>query len=140
MALIPFESLQQMDLFRREMDRFFGNDHADLFRHIGPRIDVYETEHEVVVSCEIPGLENRDDLIINVQDNVLTINGIINRIDIHNKHIHQSERFYGRFQRSVTLPSPIRTDTIKASYRNGILEIRAEKNGSPGSRVNVEFQ
>lgn len=54
--------------------------------------------------------------------------------------MHRRERFFGRFQRSITLPSDAATDNIRATYKNGVLDIHIPKTASsPKKRVDIEF-
>lgn len=145
MALTPYEPFRQLDHFRREMNRFFteGFPHfLEGFERAGiPRMDVHETDREVVVSCELPGLERKEDVQINLDQNILTISGVINRKnELKEEHMHRMERFTGRFHRSITLPSNVKEEEVQASYRNGILEIRVPKeSGNKKRRIDVKF-
>jgi HSP20 family protein len=132
-----------MDVFRRGLDRFF-HDLPSAFSFgegVGiHRTDVYETENEVVVSCEVPGLEKKEDVQLDVNGDVLTIAGVIHRSnEIKAEQMYRSERFTGRFQRQISLPSPVKEEGIKASYKNGILEVRMPK-ASPGERKRIDVQ
>jgi HSP20 family protein len=143
MALIPYEPFRHLENWKRDLDRFF-NEFPLQFRgqEFGAqRIDVYETENEVVASCEIPGLEKKDDVQIHVDNNVLTISGSINKThEVKEDQIHRQERFYGRFQRSVTLPAAVNEDEVTATYKNGVLEIRMPKIKPPEKkRIDVQF-
>ncbi|WP_246061403.1 Hsp20/alpha crystallin family protein [Paenibacillus oralis] len=90
-----------------------------------PRIDVFENEHEVIVSCEIPGLDKKENLHIDVDENMLTISGTIKQAnEMKQEQINRKERFVGRFQRAVSLPTRVQTEGTTATYRNGILEVR----------------
>lgn len=140
MALIPYEPFRQLDHMRREMDRLFnwfpfggGN--------MMPHIDVYETDTEVVATCDLPGLEKKEDVQIDVSENMLTIRGNINRMqEVQQERMHMQERFVGRFQRTVSLPSPVKEEGVKATYRNGVLEVRMPKaQGETRRRIDVEF-
>ncbi|GAA3408118.1 Hsp20/alpha crystallin family protein [Paenibacillus hodogayensis] len=144
MALIPFEPFRNMDGWKRDFDRMF-NDFPAFFRgeqQFGShRIDVHETDSEVVATCDLPGLEKKEDLQIDVQGTTLTLSGSINRAnDVKEEHMHQRERFFGRFQRSVGLPSPVDEEGVKATYRNGVLEIRMRKlQPPPKKQIDIEF-
>ena len=132
MALIPYEPFRHLDQMRRDLDRwFFGN--ID--------IDVYETDREVVAVCNVPGLEKKEDVVIEVNDNVLSISGTVNKIhEIKENRMYRQERFAGRFQRSVGLPAHVSAEGVKASYKNGVLEIRMPKTqGTHRKRIDVEF-
>lgn len=143
MALIPYEPFRQIDHWRNEMNRFFNEMFPATFTQgfVGPRIDVYETEDEVIASCEVPGLESKDDIKIDVNENMLTISGRINRAnEIREELIHRRERYMGAFQRSVALPSKVQAEGIRATYRNGILEVHMPKAKTDAKRrIEVEF-
>ncbi len=132
MDLLPYDSFRQLsDMMRREMERFFsdfpigfGNDQS--FGSF--RIDVYETNNEVVATCDIPGLEKKDDIVIDVDYNRLSISGSTNQLSkIQGESMVRQERYVGRFQRIITLPSPVSHEGIKATYKNGVLEVRMPK-------------
>lgn len=92
--------------------------------------EVEETEKEIVVRMEVPGME-KSDCRIAVEGNMLQISG--------EKHLeretgdstyHVMERAYGAFQRTIPLPRSVDTDTATATYRNGILTVRMLKEES----------
>jgi len=145
MALTPYEPFRQFDNFRREMNRFFTEGFPHLFEGFErtgiPRMDVHETDREVIVSCELPGLERKEDVQIDLDQNTLTISGVINRSnELKEENMHRMERFTGRFHRSITLPTNVKDDEVQASYRNGILEIRVPKETrGTKRRIDVKF-
>ena len=144
MPLIPSEPFRNLEGWRRDLDRLFNDFPAFVKgeQQFGAhRIDIHETETEVVASCEIPGLEKKDDVNIDVQGNQLTISGQINRSsEIKEEQFHRQERFYGRFSRSVQLPVPVKEEGITATYKNGVLEIRMPKvTPPPKKRIDIEF-
>jgi HSP20 family protein len=131
MTLNPNEPFHHLDQWKSGLDKFF-NDAKSGFGYFPEfnttRIDVYENETEVVAHCEIPGIEKKEDVHIHMDDNLLTIHGVIKRSsDIAEDQMHRKERFSGRFQRSITLPSLVNAEGTTASYKNGILEIRMPK-------------
>ncbi|MDQ0338929.1 HSP20 family protein [Caldalkalibacillus uzonensis] len=141
MALIPYDPFRRLAHMRRDLDRFFHdlplfNQELDM-----PRVDVYETETEVIASCELPGLEKKEDVDIDVRDQMLTISGVINRVkEVKEEHMYRRERFSGRFQRSVPLPAPVSAEGTRATYKQGILEIRMPKQERTNQkRIDVEF-
>lgn len=143
MALVPFDPLRATDVMRREMDRLFTPLWNDLRNDFaGPRVDVYETENEVVAMAEIPGVEKKEDIDIDIRDNTLSITGVINRTNEvkDGERFHRSERYYGRFQRNIGLPAGVKTEGVKASYRNGILKIRMPRETREQNRaIDVEW-
>lgn len=144
MALIPHDSFRNLEGWRRDLDRLFNDFPAFVKgdQQFGAhRIDIHETEHEVVTTCDLPGLEKKEDVHIDVDGNMLTISGTVNRThEVKYEQMHRQERFYGRFHRSVTLPAAVNEEAIKASYRNGVLEIRMTKlQPPPKKKIDIEF-
>lgn len=146
MPLIPYEPFRHLENMRRDLDRFFTNDFP-LFKtgfnqNFGNiNVDVYENENEVVATCDIPGLEKKEDVNIDIDNNVLSISGILNREnEVKEEHMYRRERFVGRFQRSIGLPSSVSSEGVKATYKNGVLEIRMPKlQGDTKKRIDVQF-
>src|SRR5699024_2574361 len=105
------------------------------------RADVHETPDEVIATCDIPGVENKEDVDIDIDRDVLHISGSIHRTnEVNEKNMHRKERFTGRFHRSIPLPSPVSHEGIKATYKNGVLEVKmpkAEKDDR--KKIDVEF-
>jgi len=127
--MAPFRDFERM---RREMDRlwdsFFQRKPTDgKEEEFLPALDLSETENELVVKCEIPGME-RKDIDISLSDSTLTIKGEKKQEREEKKaDYHLVERSYGSFTRSVQLPKEIRSDKISASYKNGILTVTLSK-------------
>ncbi|MDA5109078.1 Hsp20/alpha crystallin family protein [Brevibacillus thermoruber] len=146
MSLIPYEPFRHLENVRRELDRFFTTGLPGIFAGTEgflstPRIDVYETDTEVVATCDIPGLEKKEDVQIDIENNVLTITGSINKVnEVKEDRMHRQERFSGRFSRSVTLPARVSSEGVKATYKNGVLEVRIPKaHPDEKRRIDVEF-
>ncbi|MGH3039473.1 MAG: Hsp20/alpha crystallin family protein [Gaiellaceae bacterium] len=92
-----------------------------------PSVDVWETENELVLSFDLPGIAE-DDIAVELEDNVLTVSGERQRTSEHsNERFYRFERRYGTFSRSVTLPPGVKEDVINADYKDGVLEIRVPK-------------
>jgi len=88
-----------------------------------PAVDIYETADAVRVNVEAPGM-SRDQFTVEVKDEVLTLKGERPfEKDVSREHYHRIERTYGRFRRSFVLGTPINSDGITATYRDGVLEI-----------------
>lgn len=138
MQLLPGD-WRYLDNWRKEMERYLDNFSGGFG---SPRIDVYETETEVVASCDLPGIENKEDIQINVADDLLTIQGEVRRDQkIAEQSLHRRERMYGHFKRSVSLPTSVRAEGVRASYRNGILEVRLPKaEHSVRRQIEIDFQ
>ena len=112
----------------RMFDDFFGERRAGLAEGQWlPAVDVSETESELVVRAELPGMTH-DDIELNLQDNVLTIKGEKKQEKKDEKeNYHRLERSYGSFARSFSLPASVKQDDIKASFKDGILEVTLPK-------------
>ncbi|WP_299095462.1 Hsp20/alpha crystallin family protein [uncultured Metabacillus sp.] len=131
MALVPYEPFRQLAGLSKEFDHFFsdfstalGNEH----NLAGIRVDVHETNNEIIATCDIPGLEKKEDVNIDIENNMLRISGSINRTnEIKKENMHRKERYVGSFHRSVSLPSPVSDEGVKATYKNGVLEVRMPK-------------
>lgn len=92
-----------------------------------PLVDIAETEDEITVTAEIPGM-NKEDVKISIQDNVLSLKGEKKReTEEKAANLHRVERLYGSFERAFSLPSTVQTDKVMAEYKDGLLTIRLPK-------------
>jgi len=92
-----------------------------------PSCDIYETENEIVVKAEIPGLK-KEDVKLSVQDNVLTLSGERKFEEETKKENYvRVERGYGSFTRSFTLPAYVDATKISAEFKDGLLEVKLPK-------------
>jgi len=133
----PFTTLQ------REIDRLLS-DFTQGFPTFGsqdlmPSMDVTETEREIEITAELPGLEEKD-VQINVADNVLTIRGEKKtEKEEKDKNYRMIERSYGSFSRSLELPAGADLDGIKADIAKGVLKISVPKKVSAqGRKIQVK--
>ena len=95
---------------------------------LSPRIDVSETDDEYKIEAELPGI-NQKEIDVKIDNNILTIKGKKEDTkEKKDKNYHLRERYYGTFQRSISLPSNIESDKIDASFKNGVLHIVVPKN------------
>ncbi len=92
-----------------------------------PAMDVYEDKDEVVVKAELPGL-SKEDLEVTLTESTLTLKGEKKQEEeVKEKNFYRSERSTGSFVRTIDLPTEVKTDLTKASFKNGVLEIRLPK-------------
>jgi HSP20 family protein len=92
-----------------------------------PSIDMYETEHEVMVKAALPGIK-AEEVQINVTNNLLTIRGETKQEEEkQDKSWHIREHRWGAFERSIRLPSGVIADKARADFDNGILTITLSK-------------
>jgi HSP20 family protein len=124
--------------FREEMDnlfeRFFGEGWGPSALEswparfgYGPRLDLAETENDVTLKAELPGVDPKE-VDIRVEGNMLTIRGEKKQEkDEKRKDYHYVERQYGSFHRSVQLPSSVDPAKIDASFKDGVLTVTMAK-------------
>jgi HSP20 family protein len=136
----PFLSLQ------REIDRLFD----DLTRwspalptggvtELLPSMDVTETDKQIEITAELPGLEEKD-VQVNVADNVLTIRGEKKaEKEEKGKAYRLVERSYGSFMRSLELPEGVDADAIKATIEKGVLKVTVPK-PAPAQAKKIEVK
>jgi HSP20 family protein len=92
-----------------------------------PSVDIYETEHELVVKADLPEVDPKD-LDIRVENNLLTIRGERKfEKKVSEENYLRVERAYGSFARSFTLANTVNSEAIKADYQNGVLTLSIPK-------------
>ena len=92
-----------------------------------PAVDIYETEHELVVKADLPEVDPQD-LDIRVENNILTIRGERKFAKkVNEENYLRVERAYGSFARSFTLANTVNSEAIKADYQNGVLTLNIPK-------------
>jgi HSP20 family protein len=118
---------------RDEIDRLFEAPLAELARssHLlsgwTPAFDVYEDKDNVYVRAELPGMR-KEDIDLSLHNGSLSISGERKSDEkLKGAEVYRAERFFGRFQRTVTLPTLVAVDKIKAQYKDGILNVTLPK-------------
>ncbi|MEN6403804.1 MAG: Hsp20/alpha crystallin family protein [Armatimonadia bacterium] len=109
-------------------------------QQMGIPLDVYETDTEVVVKAEVPGIK-KEDIEINFQDNMLTIRGQSKEeSEVKEEGYYRKELRTGSFFRAVRLPAEVKQDEIKATCDNGVCTIRAPKavEEKVGRKIDIE--
>jgi len=126
----PFDRLSSL---RDEIDRLFDlstpslTRDAALFSGWAPAIDVHQDKDHVFVKCELPGMK-KEDIDISLHNGTLTVSGERkNETEQKEGEWFRSERFFGKFQRSVTLPTDVDSANVKAAYKDGILTVTLPK-------------
>lgn len=117
---------------QREMNRmfetFFDNPFGAMrsmegFEGFAPNIDVYETDREIRMDVELPGMDEKD-IDISLRNNILTISGKRENEETEKeKSYYRHERSFGSFRRSIQLPEEVDDQRIEASYSKGILKV-----------------
>ena len=132
MALVRWDPTREVDSLQSEVNRlfdtFFGGQPTNSgVRRWVPAMDLVETDHDLVLKADLPGLD-KDDVNIEVKDGVLTVSG--ERKAEHEERtdgFYRVERAFGTFSRSMSLPQRIDAERIGASFDKGVLEVRIPK-------------
>ena len=133
MTLIRWTPFSDMNLLQNQMNRLFDAalqswpGDSDGTTHWTPAADIYESENELIVNLDLPGVDPK--LVdIRVENNVLSIRGERQFEDKQTKeNFHRVERSYGPFGRSFTLSTAVDADKIRANYKSGVLSITLPK-------------
>jgi HSP20 family protein len=135
MSMVRWEPLAELDAMRRTMDRLFEQLNSPrLFGGLPalegglgfmPNIEVSTLKDEVVLTAELPGIEP-DEVNIEITEDAVHLMGECKRArEVSEDAYWRSERRYGRFDRVVALPNPIKQEAAKAVFSHGLLTIRA---------------
>jgi HSP20 family protein len=138
MALLHWSSEQDMLSLRDQVIRFID----ELFDRTAreqdtwgfaawmPLVDTYETDDAVVLQAELPGF-SKDDFSLEVKHNTLILQGERRQeAEVKEESYHRRECAYGAFERSFLLPATVDQDGVRATYKDGVLEVRLPKTES----------
>jgi len=143
----PFYALRQ------EMDRLFddfwgGSSLASLSGGLGehygvfePRVDVTETDREIKVAAELPGLDEKE-VEVSLSRDMLTLSGE-KKAEKEDKgeNYYRLERSYGSFRRVIPLPTEVEADKVEATFKNGVLQVTLPKlHGSESVRKKIQIK
>jgi HSP20 family protein len=131
--MAPGQSGFELNRLHREIDRLFEEPFGFLtpstsfFEGWTPAVDIYEDNDKYVLKAELPGMK-KEDIDVSLDGSTLTVSGERKHEEEKKEgESYRSERFFGRFQRSVTLPAAIQANKIDATYKDGILTITLPK-------------
>jgi HSP20 family protein len=129
MAIVRWSPFRELVSLQDEMNKIFDEFFT---RRTGeranpglwaPALDISETDSEIVVKADLPGVK-KDDVSISITNNILVIRGEKKReVEENKENFHRVERLYGSFHRSIELPAVVQTDKVNASFENGVLTI-----------------
>lgn len=118
---------------RDEIDRLFEGPLSELARTSQllsgwtPPLDLHEDKDNFVVKIELPGMK-KEDIDVSLHDGNLGISGERKSEDkLEGVDVYRTERFFGHFQRTITMPAPVAADKIKAQYKDGVLTVTLPK-------------
>ncbi len=141
----PFSDLTTIQdrmnrLFQETLARSRGQETLE-GGHWSPAVDIFETSDRIVLRVDLPGVEQAD-IELRVDDNTLVLKGERRKSpDAGPDELHRSERPHGPFQRSFSLPGNVDQTAIRASQKNGVLEVILPKKGeTKGKPIRVEVK
>ena len=121
--LMRWNPSEELSNWHRDIDdlfgRFFERAEAPAFAWT-PRMETSRKDNHYVVRVDLPGVDPKD-VSVQAEGNVLTISGERKSEDTGAEY---RETFYGKFERTLTLPQGVETDKIAAHYQNGVLEVK----------------
>jgi HSP20 family protein len=135
MALVRWDPFREMMSLRNAMDRLLEESFVRPLRGwpervgsgLGVSVDMYETDDDLVINAELPGLK-AEDVDISITGNTLTLKGEFQTEEEGERgDVHFQERRYGKFQRSIPLPMGIDTEATEAEFEDGVLKVRLPK-------------
>src|SRR6267378_3805362 len=131
-SLTRWEPFRGTTSLQEQVNRLFNdvferNSEESSLTAWAPAVDIYETEHELVVKADLPEVDPKD-LDIRVENNILTIRGERKfEKKVNQENYLRVERAYGSFARSFTLANTANSEAIKADYQNGVLTLSIPK-------------
>jgi HSP20 family protein len=131
-ALSRWEPFRGANTLQEQVNRLFGDvcersSQESNLSTWAPAVDIAETEHELVVKADLPGVDPKE-LDIRVENNVLTIRGERKfEKKVNDDNYLRVERAYGSFTRSFSLSNTVNSEAIKADYQNGVLSLSIPK-------------
>ncbi len=144
MTLVRFEPLREFENFSNQIQKYFdelpfiATGRSDSFM---PKFDIYEDAEHLFVDTEAPGV-SKEDIRLTIEDNILTLEGEKKQSEeLKEKNFFRSERMYGSFKRSFTLPVEVDSQKVEAKYDNGLLRIKFRKvDAQPKNEKTIEVQ
>ena len=140
MTLVKWDPIRNLVSLQERMNRLFEDSMKSPEDTVdrgawSPPVDIYETEKDIVITAELPGID-QNDVDVEVREGVLTIKGERRfEKDVKEESYHRVERSYGRFSRVFALPKNVETEKVTAHYDKGVLEVRLPKSAKSAART-----
>jgi HSP20 family protein len=135
-TLVRWEPFREIATLQNDMSRLMnsvlsGNGEATSTRTWVPAVDVWETDSELVYAFDLPGIPE-DKISIEFEDGALIVSAERDRTqETKDESFYRFERRFGTFSRTVGLPQGVTEDSIKADYKDGVLEVHVAKPEQP---------
>jgi len=134
--LAAWPSLDRWSNLRDELNSLFnapfwaGVGRQQLFSGWSPALDLYQNNDSVIAVVELPGM-GKEDVEISLHDGTLMISGERKSEASDGEKAERTERYFGRFRRSITLPTRVDANKVSATYQDGILTVTLPKAEEP---------
>jgi HSP20 family protein len=141
---IAISPLRELARIENEINRIFKEliPQQEVAKEVvawAPRVDVYEKDNNLVIEAEIPGAK-KEDIEVKVKDNAVVIRGEVKREEEKKEeNYYRSERFYGKFERVIPLPTDVKIEEAKAEYQDGVLKLTIPK-ATAEKEVKIEIK
>jgi HSP20 family protein len=130
---VAWPGFGRLSSLRDELDRLFESPWTELARTSQllsgwtPALDIHEDKDNFIVRAELPGMK-REDIDVSLHDGALSISGERKMEQkFEEAEVYRTERFFGKFQRTVALPAAVAADKVKAQYKDGVLTVTLPK-------------
>ena len=130
---LAWPALGRLSNLREELDSLFElpfltnfGSPTQLFSGWSPALDLYQNKDNVTAVVELPGMQ-KEDIEISLHEGMLTISGERKEQTTENDKAERSERYVGKFRRSITLPTRVDASKVSATYKDGILTVTLPK-------------
>jgi HSP20 family protein len=119
---LALEAFPPLSLFEDTFNRLFSNEGVAQ-RPWSPAVDIAETDNDLVLTADIPGVR-MEDIHIEIEDGTLTLSGSREfQAEDGKGGYHRIERSYGKFQRAFSLPDSVDAEKVSAAYKEGVLRV-----------------
>jgi HSP20 family protein len=136
-TVVRWDPFRELATLQNEMSRFMNG----VFDNQGrteqswvPAVDVWETDDELVYAFDLPGIA-QDEIQVEFEDGALTVSARRERTnEVEEERFYRFERRFGTFSRTIGMPQGIGEESIRADYRDGVLEVHVAKPEQPKPR------
>jgi HSP20 family protein len=131
MQLVRWDPYQELVALSNRLNRTVNDSYAprteDAFGVWAPPVDIFESKDHLVLRAEVPGVQ-KEDMDVRIENGVLTLHGERKQDpDVREENAHRTERVYGAFTRSFSLPTTVDASKVSATYKDGVLEVTVPK-------------
>ena len=140
--------VEPINELQRELNQLFDASLGSLFRKAqlsgetvwSPAVDVYDNKDSFIIKADLPGMTQKD-INVSLQDGILTITGQKkHETEVKEDNYYRLERAYGTFQRQLSLPTNVDATNIKATYKDGVLQLSLpKKEESKPKQISVDI-